>query len=270
MFLGSRQGYHLSPRKGHGLEFSDFRAYAPGDDFRHIDWGVYARTDRLYVRQFREEQDLNVICIIDASASMGCPPEEEKFSLAGQIALALGYVALTDGDRVTFCLLGKTNSPHYQGVRSIGRAVHFLSGVKPSGTFEMSAEVRAAIAYQKTPGRCFLISDFLLPMEKITQSLAMLREKNFEVSLIQILSPSELRLDTSIEASVLQDSETGESVELSLSDQSRVEYATMLGDHLTNLESYCSRNGISQLLVSSADDLQDIVFSKLPAVGILH
>jgi len=78
-FLGSRQGSHLSPRKGQGLEFSEFRPYTPGDDYRYIDWGVYGRTDRVFIRQYREEQDLNVMVMLDASASMAYPEDEGKF-----------------------------------------------------------------------------------------------------------------------------------------------------------------------------------------------
>ena len=80
-FLGSRQGGHLSLRRGHGLEFADYRLYTSGDDFRHIDWGIYGRTDRLYVKQFREEQDLNVFFLIDASQSMDFPQNENKFKM---------------------------------------------------------------------------------------------------------------------------------------------------------------------------------------------
>ena len=114
-FLGSRQGAHSSIRKGHGLEFSDFRPYAKGDDFRHIDWAVYGRTDRLYVRQFREEQDLNVVIAIDTSASMGHPEGEKKFEMAKNLALALSYIALTDGDTISMVLLGQNTLAKYSG-----------------------------------------------------------------------------------------------------------------------------------------------------------
>ena len=94
-FLGTRQGAHRSGKKGHGLEFADYRPYSPGDDFRHIDWQLYGRTDRLYVRQFREEQDLNINIILDSSHSMAFPRTTEtenssKFELGKNIALALG------------------------------------------------------------------------------------------------------------------------------------------------------------------------------------
>ena len=103
-FLGSRQGQHRSLRKGHGLEFDDHRSYAPGDDYRYIDWAVYGRTDKIYLKQFREEQDLSVSVLIDSSKSM--IHTEKKFSYAKSLGLALSYTALNNG-----CLLYTSPSP---------------------------------------------------------------------------------------------------------------------------------------------------------------
>src|SRR4051812_17717758 len=93
-FLGSHPGSYSSPRRGTSLEFSDYRRYAPGDDLRYLDWGIYARSDRLYIKVFREEVDLFVYVFIDASASMGFPSTEAKFLPASHIGLALSYVVL--------------------------------------------------------------------------------------------------------------------------------------------------------------------------------
>src|SRR5262245_21429064 len=92
-YLGNRQGGHISPKRGHGIEFSDFREYELGDNPRWIDWGVYARTDRLYVRRYQEEQNLSVLVVVDASHSMRTPPEDKKWESARDLALALSYVA---------------------------------------------------------------------------------------------------------------------------------------------------------------------------------
>src|SRR4029077_6308848 len=96
-FEGLGKGAHLSPRRGSSLEFSDFRHYALGDDFRFIDWGLYGRTDKLYIKLFKEEEDLLTYIFLDASASMGYPARDRKFEAAVTIALALGYVALAAG-----------------------------------------------------------------------------------------------------------------------------------------------------------------------------
>ena len=88
---------HLSPRRGTSLEFADYRSYAAGDDPRTVDWGLYARTDRLYVKVFQEEEDLFGYLFIDASASMAHPEEDTKYRAATALALALCYVILSSG-----------------------------------------------------------------------------------------------------------------------------------------------------------------------------
>src|SRR5215510_4036609 len=99
-YAGMGRGTHLSPKRGSSLEFTDFRHYAPGDDFRHIDWGLYGRTDKLYIKLFKEEEDLLTYIFLDASASMGYPAADSKFARAVATTLALAYVALSSGDRV--------------------------------------------------------------------------------------------------------------------------------------------------------------------------
>ncbi|MCB0322199.1 MAG: DUF58 domain-containing protein [Bdellovibrionales bacterium] len=267
-FVGSRQGSHRSLRKGHGLEFADFRAYAAGDDFRHIDWGVLARTDRMYVREFREEQDLNVVVLLDTSASMGFPEHQQKFELARSLALALGYVALTDGDTVTFSLLGRLNSPRFVGPRAIARAQRILGEATPGGSFDLLTETRAAIARQRIPGKCFFISDFLGDLDGIFATFDYLRSKNFEIVALQVLAPSELTLELDATCLVV-DAESGREVELSLDGSSAKEYAIKLADHIERLEQFANRSGIDHLLIPSNQTVDEVVLSRLPEAGIL-
>ena len=268
-FLGSRQGSHESIRRGQGLEFSDFRPYVPGDDFRHIDWGVYGRTDRLYVKQFRAEQDLNVLVMLDTSASMALPSGEGKFELARDLALALGYITLVDGDTVTFSLLGKKNSPRFSGHRALSRAISELRSVVPSGRIDLLQEVRASLAAQRLPGKCFLISDFLCESDTQYAVLDLLRSRNFEVTVIHLLAPSERRLPLEL-PEVVEDAETGEVLELSLDQESRREYALRLAELVERLERYCRGVGIAHLLVSSDESLSDLVLTRFPNAGVLH
>ncbi len=268
-FLGSRQGTHRSLRKGHGLEFSDFRAYSPGDDFRHIDWNVLARTDRAYVREYREEQDLNVVILFDASASMAFPEGEGKFKMARDLGLALGYVALTDGDTVSFSLLGQKNSPRFVGPRALLRAQQFLRKAQPKGSFVLLNEVRAAVAQQKIPGKCFLVSDFLMDLEEIVETFDFLRSRNFEIVALQVLAPSELRLEFDPNE-LLIDAETGEEFELAIDSSSTKEYALMLSKHIEAIEQYCKGANITHFLASSEQDCAELVLTKFPEVGILR
>jgi len=266
-FLGKRQGSHLSSRKGHGLEFSDHRLYSPGDDFRHIDWGILGRTDRLYVKQFREEQDLNVLVLLDASASMAHP--KEKFELASDLALALGFVALSDGDTVNFTLLGQERTPTYNGPRAIGPAYKKIKSASAKGKFDLQREVGLSISKTKAPGKCFLISDFLMPTEELIKALKVALSKNFELALVQVLAPEELDLNLVEESSLLIDSETGAQLDLSIGKETKKAYARALADHIQEIETFAKKSGISYLLVSSEESLKDIIIKKMPSKGFI-
>lgn len=268
--LGSRQGSHRSTRRGHGLEFADYRLYTAGDDFRHIDWGVYGRTDRLYVREFREERDLNIVVLIDTSGSMAFPEGEGKFDFARRLGLALGYVGLADGDSVMFGLLGKKVTPRYSGARALSRAWREVEQCEAGGSYSFMSEARAALSRVKLPGKCFLVSDYLAPHEDIFPALDFIRSRNFDLSLIQVLAPSEISLPSDTEATVLVDAETGAEIEMPLDRQTQIEYSRSLARHIRALEDYAARAGIVHTLVSSGDNLSDFVLTRLPELKLLQ
>src|SRR4029077_19432325 len=104
-FLGNRKGSHTSPRRGTSLEFADHRRYVIGDDLRYVDWGLYGRTDRLYVKLFHEEEDLHTYVFLDASGSMALPARAPKYDAAARLALALAYAVLAGDDPVRLHVL---------------------------------------------------------------------------------------------------------------------------------------------------------------------
>ena len=268
--LGARQGSHRSTRRGHGLEFADYRQYSAGDDFRHIDWGVYGRTDRIYVREFREERDLNIAILIDTSASMAFPEFEGKYDFARRLGLALGYVGLADGDTVMFSLLGQKTTPRYSGARALARAWREVENSEAHGSYSFSTEVRAALSRVKLPGKCFFISDFLTEHEEIFPALDFIRSRNFDLSLIQVLAPSEITLPVDTESTVLVDSESGEELEMPLDRATQIEYGKSLARHIRGLEDYAARSGIVHTLVSSGESLSDFVLTRLPELKLLQ
>src|SRR5262245_14096590 len=111
-FLGSRPGGHLSPRRGAGLEFADYRHYTPGDDLRYIDWKLYSRTDRFYIKLFQEEEELYTYLFLDLSASMAYPTGNGKYEAARDLTLALAYVVLAGDDAVKLHVLSNAASKH--------------------------------------------------------------------------------------------------------------------------------------------------------------
>ncbi|MCC6932754.1 MAG: DUF58 domain-containing protein [Deltaproteobacteria bacterium] len=268
-FLGSRQGGHVSLRRGHGLEFADFRLYSPGDDFRHIDWGIFARSERLYIKQFREEQDLNVIFLLDCSASMSLPENDHKFELCQELSLALSYVALSDGDTIRIASLGKELSPRFANARSWKKVATFLKEQKPAGHINLPYEIGLSMQRQKTPGKCFLISDFYYPHEDIFQAVRLLLARNFEVVLFHVLGNSELELKLDFGNHLIVDSETGETVEVILDQSSVKDYAYALADHIATIEKFAVKIGVPHILISSAEDVREVVLKRLPQLGLL-
>src|SRR5579871_6618823 len=176
-FEGLGKGAHLSPRRGSSLEFSDFRHYALGDDFRFIDWGLYGRTDKLYVKLFKEEEDLLTYIFIDASASMGFPAADKKFERAIATALAIAYVALASGDRVMIRVLaGEGHGPPPSFVVGRHRIVELaqrLESMKPSGHTDLAADMARYLVGLRRAGKVFVISDFLMLPNVVTRGLGL-------------------------------------------------------------------------------------------------
>jgi uncharacterized protein (DUF58 family) len=156
-FLGSHTGSYSSPRRGTSLEFADYRRYSPGDDLRYLDWGIYARTDRLYIKVFREEVDLFAYVFIDASASMAFPSSQEKFLPAAHIGLALSYVVLANHDHVKLHLLHGDSmspaSPFYRGRRRMADCVRFATSLEPRGLLDLAGSLGEHLKKLRRPGK---------------------------------------------------------------------------------------------------------------------
>ena len=136
--LGSQTGSYSSPRRGTSLEFADYRRYAPGDDLRYLDWGIYARTDRLYVKVFREEVDLFAYVFIDASASMAFPSREQNIcppvTLLWRCLMSFWRTTITSS--CIYCRSAARGSPFFRGRRRMTDCVNFATGVNPGGALD--------------------------------------------------------------------------------------------------------------------------------------
>jgi uncharacterized protein (DUF58 family) len=270
-FLGSRAGSYASPRRGTSLEFADYRRYSPGDDLRYLDWGVYARTDRLYLKLFREEVDLFVYLFVDASASMAFPSAREKFTPACHVALALAYVVLANHDHVKLHLLQETApaaSPFYQGRYKITDLVCLAAAASAAGKMDMGALVAEHLKKLRRPGKAILLSDFLMPPSEYQRGLNVLRGFNLDISIVQVLSRAELEPSFSRGGLTVVDSESGEEKRLIWSDRVKQAYRRNLERHNREIRSFCHQAGIQYSLFVTDQDLADYVLKALPAVGL--
>jgi len=269
-FLGSHTGNYSSPRRGTSLEFADYRRYAPGDDLRYLDWGIYARTDRLYVKVYREEVDLFAYVFIDASASMAFPSREQKFLPASHVALALSYVILANHDHVKLHLLQDRSSasPFYRGRRRMADCVNFATGANVGGALDLATSLSDHLQRLRRPGKAILISDFLMPAAAYQKGLNLLRAFNLDIAAIQVLTRQEVDPDFPAGSLALIDSESQREIRYQWNGTARRDYQTRLAHHNLELKSFCHQSGIHYSLYVNDRDLSDFIFATLPAIGL--
>jgi uncharacterized protein (DUF58 family) len=273
-FLGSHTGSYSSPRRGTSLEFADYRRYAPGDDLRYLDWGIYARSDRLYVKLFGEEVDLFAYFFIDASASMAFPSPKEKFLPASYIAAALAYVVLANHDHVKLHLLGSSSpapaSPFYRGRRRMADCIKFISSTRPDGALELAPVLAEHLRRLRRPGKAILISDFLIPASSYQQGLNLLRGFNLDIAVIQVLSRHEVEPSLPAGSVALVDSESQAELRLQWDGGARHDYQARLAQHNLEIRSFCHQSGIHYSLYVTDRDLGDFVLATLPGIGLFR
>lgn len=161
-------------------------------------------------------------------------------------------------------------SPAYRNPKSLSRIVQFLKDAEPAQEIDTLTAIRHAIAGQKLPGKCFLVSDFLYEEDKQIEVLDILRGKVLMWLPCASFPLKELSLAGVGSQSAVRDIETGEELEIGITPGLVKEYKRVLADHLASLERYCARNRVEYILLSSDESLESAVLKKLPAVGILH
>jgi uncharacterized protein (DUF58 family) len=271
-FLGKRKGSHLSPRRGTSLEFADYRSYAAGDDPRSVDWGLYGRTDRLYVKVFQEEEDLFGYLFVDASASMAHPEEDRKYEAATALGLALCYVILSSGDSVRLHRLKPGHndaSPFYFGRRRMREAREFFEREPPAGRVALKDSLAPHLSGLRRPGKGILISDLLFPLPEFQGGLNLLRAAKLDVLVLHTLGGRELRPAAS-GIDRLVDAESGEESDVRFDDRARTVYLENLARHRRELRSFCHRAGVQYAFYDTSTDLEDFVLTELPALGLLR
>ena len=248
---GGAGGARRSRQTGSSAEFSDYREYIPGDDIRRIDWNAMARFDKIFLKLFMEEQESAVTVLLDGSGSMA-----EKWTAARQAAEAVGYLALTGGDRLRVIFLqedGNRLSPLLSGRQAYARLTQFLDTCAPAGAGSLTERVMRIEGLRK--GLCFLIADGY-EEGGIGTALDNLRYRGQECALIQPLSPFELNpaLDGAVK---LTDAETGAAVNL-LADREALEsYRRALEAFLRDIRETCFRRETPYALLDAGKNFEE-------------
>lgn len=233
------QGVRQTSHAGSGLTFKDYKAYVPGDDFRGIDWRVYARTGKFFVRRFEEERNVTVHIIIDASASMdfGKP---RKFDYASLIGIGFAYLSTKSNEKFNVSTFAEELKPirARKGMKQLVRLLDILKEEEIGGRSEFSSSLESAKGLIKSKSVIILLSDFLYPLEEIRNTL--MRFKGSEVLCVQVLD--KLERSFALEGDfILKDSELGTELRTFISRRVKHMYRGELEHHVAAIKNVCEQ-----------------------------
>src|SRR5580765_4370980 len=276
----SAKGERRSRARGQSVEFADYRTYVHGDDFRYLDWNLYGRLEKLFLKLYEEERELPVRIFLDASESMTFG-EPRKFDFARQVAAAIGYVALCGFDRVSVIPFpdggtagGKGDSGKavgsdaaargalrsVRGKRSSLAFLQNLSALTAAGAADLNQALRRGALEARQAGVAIVLSDFLDPAG-YEPGLTALVGRGFQVNVVQILAPEELS-PTSFGDLRLVDSETGGIQEVTFGRYRMKSYQLTVQNFLQRLREYCQGRGINFFTASSATALEELLLRQ--------
>ncbi len=273
MLRGRQQGERRSKKRGQSVEFADYRSYVVGDDLRRIDWNLYARLDKLFLRLFMEEEDLTVNVLIDTTASMryGSP---DKLDYARQLAAAVGYVALTHFNRLCVYGFDATLSHTLEGLRGrrpLPRLLEFLSDMKPSDKpGDLGAALRRFALINRQPGVLIVISDFMDKGE-LNSALRFVSGPRFDAHAVQVLSPQEVSPGSGGVAGDLRltDVEDGDVAEVSANSLLIDRYRANLQAYCQHVREQCVKRGLSYFNVTTDVPVETVVLKYFRERGLV-
>jgi uncharacterized protein (DUF58 family) len=238
---GFLDGLHRSPFLGYSTEFSAYRAYVPGDNLRHIDWKVWARTDEFYVKQFEDDTNLRCQIYLDTSGSMDFGAGDgNKFLQARFLAAALAQLMVKQRDAPGLILFGAESRQALPAQATRMQATEIfelLSQVRAAGGTVLNEDLYRLVQTFTRRGLAVVISDFFTTEEASLELLRQLHAQRQEVIVFHLLAPEELELPYEGEF-VMEDSETGEEV-LVQADEFRAEYRRRIGEFCDRIRRAC-------------------------------
>jgi uncharacterized protein (DUF58 family) len=269
VFRGRMKGERRSRRKGQSVEFADFRNYVPGDDLRFIDWNLYARLEKLFLKLFLEEEDLHFYALIDVSASMDFG-EPTKLHFAKQLAASLGFIGLCRADRVKIEALGATRArpgPVLRGRQSLWRMLQYVEGLEPGSNAPLAASVKDFCLQNSGKGILVLISD-LMDKNGYESALRFLLAQDLDVYVIHVLSPEELEPDIKGDLKLV-DCEDQDFAEITVSRPLLDRYRRTLAAFIDGAREFCTRRGMNYVMTSTQTPVDQLVSSYLRQRGLV-
>lgn len=272
--VGLMKGDRRSRKRGSSIEFADYRDYSKGDDLRRLDWNVFARLERPFIKLLEEEEDLAVHLLVDSSGSMNWPENGEgnKLQYGLRLAGALGHIGLTAGDQVSVGLLTGRDSGlqrwgPFRGSQNSLRLLQFLELGQATGQTDLNLSLRNYALRGGRPGLLFLISDMFSPAG-YKEGLNALQARGFEVGLVHLLSPDEMEPPLAGDLKLV-DIETGTDAEITLDPTTLNLYHQRLGEWLKELADYCSGRNVHYIPIVTNLDWEKLVMQILRSKGIV-
>lgn len=255
---GLYSGRHATPQRGQSVEFRDYRQYIPGDDIGSVDWKVFGRSDKLFIKRYEHQADMTVHLLVDASASMayrGLAPSRSKYDQACSLAAAIAFLIAKQQDRVSFAFAQRG----LHGLHRAGSSMVHLAGILetmertlPLGEAQLPDALRALAEHSRRRDLAIVFSDLLDDPAGVQKALATWLSRGGEALVFHVLHADELELPR-IDNGLFIDSETDARLRLTVDDV-RPEYERRLREFLDDWSRVCRGHGIDYNLVSTADD----------------
>ena len=265
---GFWSGIHRSPYHGFSAEFSEYRQYAPGDDTRHVDWRVFARSDRYYIKKFEDETNLRCQLLVDGSRSMlfGGDPDITKHDYAATLAATFAYFLARQGDAVGLTRFDDSVRDYLPPKSSPGHLRRLMLALEPPAdgrSTEFGQPLERVAQMNNRRGMFVLLSDLLAPLEELENRLGMLRARGNEVLVFQVLDRRELDFEFE-KAAQFTDLESGRRYFIEPA-AAKANYRERIERHLQEAEALCGRSGIDYHLCITDQPLDLSLFDLLSA-----
>lgn len=252
-------GERYSKETGRGLIFKDHVIYEPGEDFRTIDWKVFGRTDKLFVKRYEEERNLTVHVILDFSGSMGFGTKMTKAEYASKLGVGFAYLALKNNERFVLSTFADTLEVFKpkKGRAQLASMVQFLNEKKPKGKSKLDDSLGHYKKLIDSRSYVVIISDFLYPLEELKRT--MFRFKNHQVVLVQVLDEVERKLNLEGDFK-LKDMETNATLRTFLNPFGRKQYMKMLNEHVAKLKEAADMAGVDFYEAHTGQNVFDVFY----------
>ncbi len=270
IFRGRMKGERRSRRKGQSVEFADYRNYVPGDDLRFIDWNLYARLERLFLKLFLEEEDLHFYALVDCSRSMDFG-EPSKLFYAKQLAAALGYIGLCRSDRIRIEPLGSPlaqQAPVLRGRKSVWQMLGYLNQFPADADAPFESSLKSFCLRNSGKGILVLITD-LMDKAGYEQALKYLIARDLDIYLIHVLSRAEIDPDLKGDLRLI-DSEDGDAREITVSTRLLDRYKDTLARFIQGAREFCSKRSITYMMTSTDRPVDRLISRYLRQRGLVR